>query len=148
MLYMEKWAPQVGLQRLFTHLDWWFAGLVQFLEVKGLMSHGYLSGWDLCSIMKGKPTSLLDQLSFSPKHGSSLIISMIWTFKAILSLFITSMHKQKCKRGSGGLMCYIRNEIKGGIEYVNSTCNNLSEDRLWIKLITTYLVFTKIYTCA
>jgi len=35
--------PQVGIQRLFTHLDWWFAGLVQFLEVKGHRSHAYLS---------------------------------------------------------------------------------------------------------
>lgn len=45
-------------------------------------------------------------------------------------------------------MCYIRNEIKEGIEYVNSACNNLSEDRLWIKLSANYFGFDKdLYMC-
>ena len=52
------------------------------------------------------------------------------------------------KRESGGLMCYIRNEIKEGIEYVNSSCNNLSEDRLWINLSANYFGFDKdLYLC-
>ena len=37
-------------------------------------------------------------------------------------------------------MCYIRNEFMDRIKFLNSTCNNLSEDRLWIKLSAITLV--------
>ena len=54
----------------------------------------------------------------------------------------------KARRGSGGLMCYIRNGIKEGIEILNPKCNNFSEDRLWIKLCANYFSFEKdLYLC-
>ena len=43
-----------------------------------------------------------------------------------------SRSNKRAKRGSGGLTCYIREEINEGIEHVN--CAKTSEDRLWIKL--------------
>ena len=59
-----------------------------------------------------------------------------------------SCTNKKAKRGSGGLMCYIRNEIKEGIEFLNSLCSNNSEDRMWIKLSANYFGFDKdMYMC-
>ena len=40
-------------------------------------------------------------------------------------------------------MCYIRNEFMDGIEFLNSTYNNFSEDRLWIKLSANYFGLNK-----
>ena len=59
-----------------------------------------------------------------------------------------SCTNRNAKRGSGGLMCYIKNEIKEGIEFLNSACYNFSEDRLWIKLSAIYFGFVKdLYVC-
>ena len=54
---------------------------------------------------------------------------------------------RKAKRGSGGLMCYFRKEIKEGIEYIAGL--ERSEDRLWIKInyVPTFLDLIKIYIC-
>ena len=50
---------------------------------------------------------------------------------------------RKAKRGSGGLMCYFRKEIKEGIEGLQR-----SEDRLWIKLCANFFGLDKdLYLC-
>ena len=38
----------------------------------------------------------------------------------------------RLRRGSGGLICYIKKEIEEGVK--NVPCNKCLEDRLWLKL--------------
>jgi exonuclease III len=52
----------------------------------------------------------------------------------------------KAKRGSGGLMCYIKNEIEEGV--TNVPCNKCSEDRLWLKLDANFFgLYEDLFLC-
>ena len=52
----------------------------------------------------------------------------------------------KAKRGSGGLMCYIKKEIEEGVN--NVPCEKCSEDRLWLKLDAVFFGLDKdVYLC-
>ena len=58
----------------------------------------------------------------------------------LISTYRSQLH-HKAKRGSGGLMCYIKEEFQEGVEYI--TCNKTSEDRIWIKLSSNFFGFLK-----
>ena len=76
---------------------------------------------------------------FKPNHPYNM------NLRGYTSLCLSwSCTNKKAKRGSGDLMCYIRNEIKEGIEYLNSSCNNLSAGWLWIKLRASYFGFDRL----
>ena len=59
--------------------------------------------------------------------------------------FFGSCRKLVCKnQGSGGIMCFLKNSIKNGVEILTSE----SDDLLWIKLLKDFFGFEKdVYIC-
>jgi len=57
-----------------------------------------------------------------------------------------SQSNPRTKRSSGGLICYIHKDAKGGITQLSGKCK--SDDRLWLKLCSSFFGLTKdIYLC-
>ena len=52
-----------------------------------------------------------------------------------------SQTNQRAKRGSGGLICYMKNKIEEGIAHI--TCTTHCEDRLWFKVSTSFFDFDR-----
>ena len=114
-------------------------------------SQYYICTWNINGLLQEKFTNLVHSI----KNNDILLET--WLKQNNQSIFDIKGYSQICmcrsttnpraKRGSGGLMNFIRKEIMDGISIVSN--NSKSEDRIWLKLSAKVFGFDKdVFICS